>query len=173
MSCDSKIWSRWPAAMRASTWAMRPPSLGMSKRVVRIERVLHPEQVVLEPDARLREVDHGPHVGDRAADVAHDGAAKIAAFLLDELRELHGHGWLPARMNHERRPRLALRDHRCAEHFLLVVGPRVGRTDLADQAGTNAGVTRARGDIGDYLARRIIGRAGVHVRGTGGRYVVA
>src|SRR5262249_60136313 len=78
-----------------------------------------------------------------------------------------------ARMNHERRPRLALRDHRCAEHFLLVVGPRVGRTDLADQAGTNAGVTRARGDIGDYLAREIVDRAAVHVRGMGGGYVVA
>ena len=76
-------------------------------------------------------------------------------------------------MDHERRPGLALRGHRGAQHLLLVVGPGPGGADLADEARAHPGAVHALGEIGDQLARDVVGGPAVHVRRMRGGHVIA
>src|SRR5213594_504472 len=57
-------------------------------RVVRIVGRLQPEQVVLQVDARRRQLEEHHPVGDRALDVAHDRAAEIATLLANHFDDL-------------------------------------------------------------------------------------
>src|SRR5262249_29625984 len=142
-------------------------------RVVGIVGGLQPEEVVLEPDPRPGQVDHRLHVGDRPADVAHDRRAEVTALLPDVFRDLHRRVRVATGVDHEGGAGLALGDHGRPHDLLLVVRPRPGAADLADEAGADAGIAHAGGDVGDDLAGQVVHRAPVHVRGVGGRHVVA
>ena len=142
-------------------------------RVVRIVGRLQPEQVVLQVDARRRQLEEHRPVGDRALDVAHDRPVEIATRLADHLDDLERQPLVAPRVDHQRSARLALGVDRGAYHLLLALGPRPRRADLADEPCTHPGAVDADGKVGDDLTRDRVFGPRTHVGRMRGRHVVA